>query len=299
MSTRHIHCVADDGQVLPAVETGQGPPLVLLHGWTSSHAAWAPLVADLAQHHRVIRPDARGHGGHPWPAQPLPDLPRLARDLQCWIDDVGAERVSVVGHSMGALTLWQYVRDFGTARLDRLCVLDQSPKLMTDADWALGIYGDFDAQRAAAFSARLRQDLPEAVLALAAHGLNTRAFESYARNGSGWQRLRQMLRAWPAEPLAALWDDLVARDWRDVLPRIDRPTLLIYGTQSNFYRAEVGDYVARHTPQATLLRYEGADHSPHLMHPQRFVQDWHAFYRAPSTGTADHGTPFDGLKAGG
>ena len=34
---------------------------------------------------------------------------------------------------MGALTLWQYIRDFGTGRLARLCFIDQSPKLLTDA----------------------------------------------------------------------------------------------------------------------------------------------------------------------
>jgi pimeloyl-ACP methyl ester carboxylesterase len=279
MTTEHLVFAADDGELLHGFATGHGSPLLLLHGWTSSHAAWSPLLADLARQHRVIRPDARGHGGRSLAGNPTPDMARLAQDVLNWLDHLGLARASVVGHSMGALTLWEFIRRFGTARLDRLCVLDQSPKLMTDAAWPHGIYGDFDAARAARFVAELEHDFAEAVLRLAAYGLNPKALQSYERNGAGWQRLREVLRGWPAEPLIALWQSLVAADWRDVLPRTDRPTLLVYGQASNFYTEALAHYVAQHTPQSTLLRYEGADHGPHLMQPQRFVQDWLAFWR--------------------
>jgi len=280
MTTQHITFAADDGEPLHGFVTGNGSPLLLLHGWTSSHAAWSPLLAELAQHHRVIRPDARGHGGRSVSVNPAPDMPRLARDVLNWLDHLGLERASIIGHSMGALTLWQFIRDFGTTRLRQLCVLDQSPKLMTDATWPHGIYGDFDAARSDAFVEELRQDFSEGVLRLAAYGLNAKARESYERNSKGWQRLRDVLRDWPAAPLIAIWQSLVAADWRDVLPRIDRPTLLVYGQESNFYTEALAHYVAQHTPRSTLVFYEGADHSPHLMQPQRFVQDWLAFTQA-------------------
>jgi non-heme chloroperoxidase len=69
----------------------------------------------------------------------------MARDLKQVIDTLAREAPLLVGHSMGALTLWQYVARYGCRGLGGLCIIDQSPKLVTDAGWRLGIYGDFPA----------------------------------------------------------------------------------------------------------------------------------------------------------
>jgi pimeloyl-ACP methyl ester carboxylesterase len=58
-----------------------------------------------------------------------------------------------------------------------------------------------------------------------------------------------------------------------VLPSIDAPALLVYGSESNYYGVETGEYVRRSIPDARLVVYEGADHSPHIARPQRFVAD--------------------------
>jgi hypothetical protein len=63
---------------------------------------------------------------------------------------------------MGALTLWQYIRDFGTGRLARLCFIDQSPKLLTDSTWSHGIYGDFDDSRSRKWSPGWKMTLRKA-----------------------------------------------------------------------------------------------------------------------------------------
>jgi pimeloyl-ACP methyl ester carboxylesterase len=57
------------------------------------------------------------------------------------------------------------------------------------------------------------------------------------------------------------------------LPTIDAPALLIYGTKSNFHPPATAVFVKEAIPGATLLMYEGADHSPHLNQPDRFVAD--------------------------
>ena len=65
---------ADDGERLHLSLSGQGTPILLLHGWTSSRASWAPLLPALSRRHRVICPDARGHGGHALSATRAPDI---------------------------------------------------------------------------------------------------------------------------------------------------------------------------------------------------------------------------------
>ena len=118
---------------------------------------------------------------------------------------------------MGALTLWQYLRDFGERRLSRLVFIDQSPRLLTGEGWQGGIYGDFGPERSAAFMAELRQDFAEAVLRLVAFGHNPRARDLYQENAKGIQLARERLRTLDPQPLIDCWASLTAADYRDVL----------------------------------------------------------------------------------
>jgi pimeloyl-ACP methyl ester carboxylesterase len=201
----------------------------------------------------------------------------MARDLDNLMDHFNLENVTVVGHSMGALTLWQYIRDFGTARLARICIIDQSPKLLTEPGWEHGIYGAFDSRAAAQLMTWLREDFAEGVLKLTAYGLNERAREKYLAGAGGWERSRNALRAQDPGPLIDCWASLTAADYRDVLGRIDIPAMLVYGGESNFYRTETAHLVANQIPEAVLHIYEGTDHSPHQWQRERFVRDLLSF----------------------
>ena len=267
------HFTADDGEKIHLKISGDGPPLVLLHGWTSTHRDWNPFIDTFAQHFRVYRWDARGHGGHPLKNPSVPTVERMARDLQNLLDHYRLEQAVVVGHSMGALTLWQYLRDFGDSRLSRLVFIDQSPRLLTGDGWQGGIYGDFGPERSASFMAELRHDFAEAVLRLVAFGHNPRARELYQQNGPGIQLARERLRALDPQPLIDCWASLTAADYRDVLARITIPALLVYGGASNFYSAGTAQYVRDSIPNAVLHTYPDVDHAPHLWERERFVGD--------------------------
>ncbi len=265
---------ADDGETLRVWRHGEsGPAIVFLHGWTASHLEWSPFIHALEKDHRVYRWDARAHGGPPPTTATVATAARMARDLDRMIDAFGLAGACFVGHSMGSLTLWQYLRDHGSGKVGRLCFIDQSPKLATDDEWKLGIYGDFTPERSAAITQSFRDDFAEGVLRFTAYGLNDAARAGYEANGRGWQRLRDYLRGLPAEALVACWEDLAQVDFRDVIPAIDRPALLVYGGQSNFYLPETGPWLAARIPDATLSLYEGANHSPHLLDPARFAAE--------------------------
>jgi len=271
------HFLADDGEKIHLQIAGDGSPIVMLHGWTSSHQEWFPFLPALTQHHRVYRWDARGHGGHPPPENTPPTVERMAADLANLLTHYDLEDVTAVGHSMGALTLWQYIRDHGTKRLARVCFIDQSPKLLTDATWPHGIYGDFDHSRAQAFLTKLNEDFAEGVLQLTAYGLNQRAREKYEQNATGWEKSRTTLRAQHAAPLITCWESLTAADYRNVLEQINIPALLIYGGNSNFYHDDTAHYVHGVIPNALLHIYENSDHSPHQWQRERFTRDLLSF----------------------
>lgn len=267
------HFLADDGEKIHLQISGDGPPIVMLHGWTASHQEWFPFLAALTAGHRVYRWDARGHGGHRLTKPAAPTVERMARDLRNLLEYFDLEDVVAVGHSMGALTLWQYIAEYGCTRLGKVCLIDQSPKLLTDEDWKHGIYGDFDAECSARFLARLHDDFAESVLRLGALGLNQRARQKYGENAKGWEGARQALRELDPEPLIACWRSLTEADYRNTLQRMEIPTLLVYGGASNFYHAETARYVRDRIAGAILHIYEDTDHSPHQWQRERFARD--------------------------
>ena len=91
-----------DGLAAHALITGQGIPLVLLHGVGLCAEAWGPQFEELGPDHHVIAVDLPGHGA----SDALPGAPMLG-DFVGWaarvIDALGCGPVSVAGHSMGAL----------------------------------------------------------------------------------------------------------------------------------------------------------------------------------------------------
>ncbi|HXM87268.1 MAG TPA: alpha/beta hydrolase [Solirubrobacteraceae bacterium] len=80
---------------------GEGPPLLLLHGTTSSRDVWTPLRDRLAAGNDVIAVDLPGHGDSP-PSGFTP--PGWAREVADLLDEHGLERVAIVGHSAGGWT---------------------------------------------------------------------------------------------------------------------------------------------------------------------------------------------------
>jgi pimeloyl-ACP methyl ester carboxylesterase len=81
---------------------GDGPALLLTHGFSASSAMYAQNVEALARTHRVITWDLRGHGQSDSPADPAAYSTALAvGDMVALLDAAGAERALIAGHSLG------------------------------------------------------------------------------------------------------------------------------------------------------------------------------------------------------
>lgn len=88
------------GHCIHWLEAGDGPPLVLIHGWTCSSFFWKPIIPRLKGSFRVLAPDLPGHGlSSKEEASYLPEA--QARRLLKWLTAIGVNRFVLVGHSMG------------------------------------------------------------------------------------------------------------------------------------------------------------------------------------------------------
>lgn len=272
------HFTRTDGTEIHYISLGEGKTtLVFLHGWTASVREWLPFASELAENHRVVSWDARGHGAREYCEESEISLPAMADDLEAMLEHLQIEDAVLVGHSMGALTSWEYLRRHGDKRLRGLCIVDQSPKLVTDGDWQHGVYSDFDKATNIAFLHRLTENFAEAVLELIAFGKNQRSRENYEQNSRGFQQMREYLQKQPGELLTRCWDSITQQDYRDIVAGIKLPTLLIYGDESQFYSAELQQWVNNNIEGSELHIYEQSDHSPHLWHKERFIYDLNRF----------------------
>jgi pimeloyl-ACP methyl ester carboxylesterase/CubicO group peptidase (beta-lactamase class C family) len=88
-------------------ESGQGQPLVLLHGHSFDRRQWAPQVQALAAHYRVIRYDMRGYGRS---SDPVEDQHFMhAEDLRALLDHLGIARAHLVGLSLGGFVVTDFL----------------------------------------------------------------------------------------------------------------------------------------------------------------------------------------------
>jgi pimeloyl-ACP methyl ester carboxylesterase len=100
---------------------GSGPPVVLIHGITSSADTWKPAMAALAREHTLIAPDLLGHGAS---AKPRGDysLGAYASGVRDLLAALGHDRVTVVGHSLGGGVAMQFAYQF-PERTERLVLV--------------------------------------------------------------------------------------------------------------------------------------------------------------------------------
>jgi pimeloyl-ACP methyl ester carboxylesterase len=90
-----------DGRVIRYVESGDGPGMVLVHGWCSDHRSFAPQLEHFARTHRVVALDLRGHSKSD--TADSYTIEDFAGDVSWLAQTLELDRPVVVGHSMGGM----------------------------------------------------------------------------------------------------------------------------------------------------------------------------------------------------
>lgn len=241
--------------------SGAGPAIVLVHGGFGDRRMWDDHVASLAEDHRVVRYDLRGFGRTPTPRaaySPVDDLRRV-------LDELGVERATIVGNSMGgALAI-----DFALVHPERVEGIalvaaglggfpsqEERPEFAADLD-AMNTAFETAAREGPARGVELWMQSPMVVVA--------------SRDPATSAKLRTMitdnagifaLEHWPFEPL----DPPAARRLGDV--RV--PTLVVAGGRDTPLMLAAARRTAAGIRDAELVVIESADHLPQMVAPREF-----------------------------
>ncbi|MFI6320049.1 alpha/beta fold hydrolase [Nonomuraea sp. NPDC050556] len=115
------------GVTLNVAAGGDGPAVLLLHGFPQTHLMWRHVAADLAADHRVVAPDLRGYGDSD---KPDGDYSKraMAADVVGLMRELGHDRFALAGHDRGALVAFRAALDHADA-VTHLLSLDVVPTL--------------------------------------------------------------------------------------------------------------------------------------------------------------------------
>ncbi|MCC6946646.1 MAG: alpha/beta hydrolase [Bradyrhizobiaceae bacterium] len=254
------------------LDVGEGPPLLLLHGWSAHGGFFAPQLELAKLGRRIIVPDLPGHGQDRRPHTKL-TIANLADGLDRFLAERDLCGVALVGWSMGAMVAFEYIARRGLSRLASLAVVDMSARIVNDNQWSFGLASGLDARGAEIAARAMARDWPRYARRIApslfapglppGHDLLAFAHANIANNDG--------------DTLADIWRSLAQADHRPTVSAITVPCLIIAGEQSQLYRPAVTKWLASHIPHSRHVVIPGAGHTPHLEQPARFNAELAAF----------------------
>ena len=127
-----------EGKKLHYLTAGQGPHLILLHGYTQTSRMWRPLIDRLKKKFTIIAPDLPGIGDSDIPKNGS-DMKTAATRIHALAKSIGVTKASVVGHDIGLMVAYAYAAQFST-EVEKLVVMDAF--LPGVAGWELAYNND-------------------------------------------------------------------------------------------------------------------------------------------------------------
>jgi 3-oxoadipate enol-lactonase len=266
----HERTLPVNGIEMHVTHTGAGHPLLMLHGLTVDATFMHREVVEFGRTFRVIAPDLRGHGRTTRPSGFT--LDDHVQDLLGLLDALSIESAHVMGTSMGSY-IAQALAVQAPRRVDRLVLVvakasgtsTSSARYLADhadelVDLSIEEQQRWITQRmfAPETSGTIRADATEWVIAQQRRGLALSAAQLKAAN-----------------------DALAGFDFRDDLPQLDVPTLVISGQHDILNPPEAGAEIARLVPGA---QFEVFEHSGHMLpweEPDHLVETVRTFLSRP------------------
>jgi len=238
---------------------GDGPAVVLVHGWPVDSRSWEPQVYPLlAAGYRVITYDRRGFGRSSRPTAGY-DFDTLAADLQVLLEQLDLRGATVVGFSLGTGELARYIGRYGTERIGAAVFIESlAPSFAKSADNPWGV----DEAGVAGVQQAILADRPAWLTGLVNDFLN---LEDNLGKRVSEETVRTIWNAGAEASPYATWACPPGwlADFTQDITKIDVPTLILHGTADRILPIDgQGRRLHAALPSA---RYVEIDGGPHVM----------------------------------
>jgi pimeloyl-ACP methyl ester carboxylesterase len=235
-----------DGVKIHYEVAGDGPALLLTHGYSATGEMWQGQLATLTPHFKVITWDMRGHGASDYPQdQAAYSEEATVADMAALLDAVGAEQAIIGGLSLGGYMSLAFHRAHAQ-RTRALLIIDTGPGYKNDQ--ARDGWNANALRRAGRLEADGLGDVSKA---------SAEVRQARHRDATGLARAARGM--------------LTQRDARVIesLPGVAVPSVVIVGAEDTPFLA-ASDYMAAKIPGAKKIVIEGAGHSVNIDKPEAF-----------------------------
>jgi len=247
----------DDGAVIAATIAGEGPTVVLAHGFTNGRVVWSPVAHRLIESgHQVVIYDQRGHGESTVGADGY-TVTRLGSDLRAVLEAADVRDVVLVGHSMGGMT----IQAFAASHPDALAERVKGVVLVSTTSHGLA---DPRLQRTA--PALLGGKRIDRVLgAPGGHALMRSVVGRKVRKGH-LTLARDLFVSTPPESRVGFFNAMQEMDLREGLSALNVPATVLVGTRDRLTPRPMGQALAD-ALGVDLVTFPDAGHLLPLEHP--------------------------------
>lgn len=278
-----------DGRRLRYVRAGRGPAVVLVHGLASSLYTWKDVIAPLALDHDVVALDLPGFGGSDQPADlTFEDLPRAVLGL---MDRLGIERAALVGNSLGGGAA-ALVAARRPGRVTALVLVDAAGFNLEPGERPGMVRFGPSSAGSALFHLPGKRVMVELGLRQVFHDPSRVTDERVS------EYLAAALRPGTLPSIRSLDASLGARTdvVREALPRIQAPTLVLWGSDDRWIPVAHADRFAAAIPGARKLVIEGCGHVPQEERPEELLRLVREFLATAAPGPG--GSPWPSAPGG-
>ncbi len=248
---------------------GEGPPLVLLHGFTDTWRCWELVLPALEAKHEVLAPTLAGHAGGPAIADEADPEEAIVAGVEAAMDAAGFETAHIAGNSLGG---WVALKLASRSRARSVTALAPA------GGWPVGdpaIAATIEYFRTA--QQLLEQALPHADAIVASPGGRATATQMYISTPEHMSPeliVHQMRGAAGCPAVLRLIEHAEANGWNLDAEKITCPVRLVWGDRDRVLVPPIATVRFRQEwlPQAEFVELEGAGHCPQLDHPLETAQ---------------------------
>ncbi len=235
-------------------ESGQGTPILLVHGFPLNHTIWQPIVPRLGKCSRVITPDLRGFGKSPAPGGTY-SMRLLAEDLLHLLDRLEIEKAVVVGHSMGGYVALAFAKAY-PQRLSGLGLVASQ--------------AEADAPERRQSRLNIADDVERKGVRVVADGMPVKL----TANPELAAQLHELIHATASQQgVAGCMRGMAERpDATEWLGQIAAPSVVIAGTSDGIIPVAKGQVMATLLGRSWLVKIEGVGHMPMMEAPDRVAE---------------------------
>lgn len=255
---------------------GEGRPVILIHGWPSTHLMWEYQSAELADAGlRVIAYDRRGFGLSSVPYHAY-DYDSLSSDLHELIEQLNLKEVTLVGFSMGGGEVVRYLSRYGDKRIAKIVLVGAVPPCLGQKeDNPAGVPRDV-------FEGMLKGLKQDRAGFLTEFGKNFFGVGEPGINVSDayLQHFRTLSTLSSPHATTECVNSFAFTDFRPDLKAIKVPTMIIHGDNDKIVPFEIsGALMAKALPEAKVEVYAGGGHGIFYTHKEQLNADLLAFIR--------------------